>query len=122
MTQEYTQTTTANFYRRSYVWPVVILLSSTAVGAAVAMPLPPVVRVPLVFWFMFVIPGMAFVRLFRLRSTVIEWVLAVALSLTLATLVSLVLLYTFNWVPVWGLLVLIVLSVLGALLQIFTRS
>jgi uncharacterized membrane protein len=76
-------------------------------------------RSVLVFWFLLVCPGMAFVKLLPVRSQLIELTLAVAGSIVLNTLVAEVLIYTRRWSPEWGLYALVLLSFVGVALQIW---
>ena len=84
---------------RPRLWPPLIGVSTAAaVGvtyAGAAGPLRPLV----VLWFLAVCPGMAVVRLLRLRDGVSELVLAVAVSLSLETLVAAIALYGGRWSP-----------------------
>ncbi len=63
---------------------------------------------------------MAFVRLLKLNDWMSEWSLAIALSLALETLITGTLLYLGIGSPVWSLIILICLSIIGAALQVVT--
>ena len=69
-------------------WPLIIVGAGIAVVLMVAANLVSPLRPALVFGFLFVCPGMAFVRLLHLRNRFTEFMLAVALSLAIDTLVS----------------------------------
>ncbi|MDQ3865332.1 MAG: hypothetical protein M3304_00670 [Actinomycetota bacterium] len=91
---------------RSLLWPAVSVVSTVAVAAVVLSDVAPRVRAAFVLWFLVVCPGMALVRLLRLRDRIAEWTLAVALSIVLAILISSVMLYAGKWSPVHGLAIL----------------
>ena len=107
--------TAMNALRR--FWPGIILVTSILTGLAVFSGYLQPLRVTLVFAFMLVCPGMAYIRLLRLRDPLVELVLAVALSLALDTLVAMVLLYVGPWSPANGLLGLISISLIGLLFK-----
>jgi len=79
-------------------------------------------RVAIVFWFMLVCPGMAFVRLLHLRGPIVELTLAIALSIALDTIVAESMVLAKRWSPQWGLVALAVLCGVGAVIQISTRT
>ncbi len=72
----------------------------------------------LTFWFLLVCPGMAFIRLLQLKKIYQEWTLAIALSIALDGLIASLLIYTHHWSVAAGLIILILLSAAGALLQV----
>jgi heme/copper-type cytochrome/quinol oxidase subunit 4 len=65
---------------------------------------------------------MAFVRLLRIEDYIIELTIAVALSLAIEALLSMIMIYTETWSPDLGLLVLIGLCVIGVILQLTIPS
>lgn len=104
--------------RRALIWPVIIIFSAVlaAIGATGILPVP--VRFTLVGWFMFVIPGMAFVRLLHSLDVLQTWVLAVALSVVLSTALSMYMILARQWNPVNAMLALGLISICGAVLQL----
>ncbi len=102
-------------------WPVLITLSALGVGWLTFADIGSPARFWLTCWFMFICPGMAWVRLLRLPESYVEWSLAIALSLALAAIVSGVMLYAGVWSPRWGVAVLIGISEVGAIGQWLTR-
>src|SRR5437016_6310412 len=104
--------------RLSLLWPTIIILSCIAVSLVTFMipdtPLRPII----VFWFLFVCPGMAVVRFLRLNETITEWTLALALSFSIDALVACILLFAGKWSPTGILTILIGLSVGIAFLQL----
>lgn len=102
---------------RSYYWPATILFGGLLIiSTQVAhLSLPPF----LLLAYLLICPGMAYIRLIGLQDQVAEWVLAIALSITMMTLFSEIMALTAHWSPWLAVLVLIGLSWLGALWQIF---
>lgn len=102
------------------LWPYVVLLSTGAVGVVAlgAVPVPLPVRTALGLWFILVCPGMALVRPLRLDNPLNEWMLAVVLSVSLATIVASVFLYAAAWSWPHILLVLMTVSSAGALVDL----
>jgi nucleoside recognition membrane protein YjiH len=80
------------------------------------------IRVAIVFWFMLVCPGMAFARLLCMRERLVELTLAIALSIALDTIVAETMALAKHWSPQWGIVTLAVLSVVGAVIQLTTRT
>lgn len=115
-----TRTERADELRSSLVWPLILLVSAAVTAAATFSDALAPLRPYLVFWFMLVCPGMAYVRLFRIRDWMAEWVLAIGLSIAFDTLVSLALLYTHNWQPALGFIVLLAITLPGALWQFWS--
>ena len=101
-----------------WLWPVIIVVSAIAVSLVTTSHIFPSLRPLIAFWYLLVCPGMAIVRLFQLKNGVAEWTLAIALSLTLDTLVAGIMLYSRSWSPFRGLVILIGISLVGAVLQI----
>lgn len=98
------------------LWPAIILLSAVAV--VLTSPLTDSIRLWIIFWFMMVCPGMAFIRLMGIQDRTTEFIIAVALSLAIDTAVAEVMVLTAKWSIQGGILALICLSLFGALLQI----
>lgn len=105
-----------------WLWPLVI--AGSALGAELITFFPPLaalsagLRLGVTLWFLLICPGMAFIPLLRLPSASSEWTLAIALSLALSTLVPEFMLYTVRWSPQASLVLLVSLSLLGAILQL----
>jgi uncharacterized membrane protein len=104
--------------RNQLAWPMAIFVSALLVDLAMLFNFPPILRLPLTFWFLLICPGMAYIRLLELKDNIAEWVLAIALSLTITLILALAMVYTGSWKPGWGILILIVLAVAGASLQV----
>lgn len=107
-----------------WIWPVVILVSAIAAGLLAFGESATPVRPFVALWFLLICPGMAFVRLLRLRDGLAELTLAVALSFAIDGLVSEVLVYAGQWSFKTGLAILIGIAFTGVafdLLMIYTR-
>jgi hypothetical protein len=91
-------------------WLAVIVASAAAAAIASLIGLAPPVRAPLVLWFAAVCPGMSLVRLLHLEDRLVEIVLAVALSLSLAGIVAAAFLYSGHWSPPATMAVLIAIT------------
>ena len=104
--------------RRSIWWPIIIILSAigTALVTAGNMGVP--ARSLITFWFLLVCPGMAFTRLLQIEDVWAELMIAIALSIAMGTIVAETMVLTQRWLPQWGLVVLICISLVGAVLQI----
>lgn len=101
-----------------FLWPILILSSALAAVAVSLLDAPPLVRAPLVGWFLLVCPGMAFVRLLRIQNGLALWTLAIALSFALSILVPTLMLYANLWSPNGTLVILAAASIAGALLDV----
>ncbi len=85
--------------RLRWLWPTIILLSALAVSL-VTFALPHLALRPIiVMWFLLVCPGMTVVRFFRLTEIIIEWMLAIALSLAVDAGIAGIVLYAGWWSP-----------------------
>jgi hypothetical protein len=110
------------YTRLPWVWPVIIILSAIAAALFTFIfpetPLHPIV----VMWFLFICPGMMLVRFLRLNELLVEWVLALALSLAIDAIVSGIVLYAEKWSPVAILGIILGLSLAGAITQLAMLS
>ncbi len=104
--------------RLLWLWPAIIILSTVAAGLVAFVITDTAVRPFIILWFLFVCPGMALVRFFRLEELVVEWILALALSFAVDAIVAGVLLYAGRWSPTATLEILMGISLGGAILQI----
>lgn len=87
-------------------WDTIIVLSAFAAILAAWLAVPQPARWVLVGWFLVVCPGMALVRLLRLEERTAEWMLAVAVSLSLDMVVGEAMVYAGMWSPLAGLLLI----------------
>jgi hypothetical protein len=104
--------------RREWLWPTAIIIWAAGASFFVFGGIESPLRSLVVPSFLFVCPGMAFVRLLKIEEPVAELTLAVALSLALDALVAGTMLYAGMWSPRWGFVLLICASAAGAVLQI----
>lgn len=106
------------FTRLPWLWQVIIILSAIATALVTFVfpetPLRPIV----VMWFLLFCPGIMLVRFLRLNQMVVEWMLALALSLSIDAIVSGVVLYTGLWSPAAILNIIICLTLVGAIAQL----
>jgi hypothetical protein len=98
-------------------WPLTLAVSAFATSVVVTMQTPPAVRLLITMWFLFVCPGMAIIRLLSIRDRIIEWGLAVIVSLSVDLLIALALLYAGLWSAWLGLLILTVFCLTGGAVQ-----
>lgn len=106
--------------RSHLYWPSIIIFSAVSVGLVMFGDVISPVRSVIALWFMLVCPGMAFVRLLQINDPINEFTLAVALSLTIDSILAITMVYAKIWSPKWGLCILIGISVFGAILQIIS--
>ncbi len=107
---------------RSIGWPLIIIFSAVAAMLVIVPNAESPLRPVLVFWFLLVCPGMAVIRLLRFKNGGMELTLAIASSIALDTIVAEAMVLTKHWSPDWGLVLLAVLSVAGAVLQILQST
>jgi hypothetical protein len=103
--------------RRSFGMPLVLALTTAAVGAAVLLGVGNPVRTAIVLSFLAFGPGLSLVPLLRIGA----WnglILALGLSLALDLVVSTAMIYLAIWSPDGTFLVLVILSLVGAIAQI----
>lgn len=99
-------------------WGLPLLIASSALMAWSAMVLQvnPILRAPLVFIYVLIGTGMGWIRLLNIGRGIAEWTLAIALSLAIAALTSIGMLYAGQWSPEQWLALLAILGAIGALL------
>jgi hypothetical protein len=100
-------------------WSPVVIVGSSGLamfeGVAASGPSP--LRTVLVIWFLAVCPGLAAVGLLRLRDPWLEVAIVPALSLAIDVIVGGVLSYAGLWSTAAAIIILVVISVSGALAQ-----
>ena len=105
-----------------WVWPTIMVLSGALVGFGYAFEVQGPIQLLLALWFMLVCPGLPLVKLLHLKSRPIEWIVIVALSLALDTIVA----TTYSYLGIWStencLLTLIGISYVGAVLLLNQRQ
>jgi hypothetical protein len=95
----------------------VLLVATVMLHALPGVPSLDAIRAGVTLAFMAAGPGMAFMGLLRLDDLLLELSLALALSLVAETIIAMALLLLKHWVPSHGLIVLEVLTAIGALAQ-----
>lgn len=110
----------SKFPKSKWFWPVILVFSSILAGVLffVNHSLLYLLRPLIALWFLMVCPGMSIVRIFDVQEPLLEWVLAVTLSISLAGIVSSVMIYTSTWSSGLGLGFLIIVTIAGAVIQI----
>ena len=105
---------------RSIWWPIIISISALVlvIVTFTGAPFRPVAA----FWFLLICPGMAFVRLLHIEEWLMEFTLAIALSIAINTFVSEIMVFARIWSPKAGLVALICISMLGATCQIIEAN
>ena len=103
--------------RRARLWPAVIATSAIVALAVTYAGAGGPVRALVALWFLAVCPGMALVRLLDLRDVLAELMLAIAVSLSLETIVATTLVYAGGWTPRTSLDVFAAIALVGAAVQ-----
>ena len=106
---------------KSLFCPILIIFSALSAAVLAWIDSGWALRPYLLFWFILICPGMAVIGLLKLNNLLSEFVLSVALSLVLGTLVAELLLLIKQWSPHAILAVLVAISIIGASLQIKNR-
>jgi hypothetical protein len=102
---------------RSWAPPLILASSALAMLEGVAGGGPSTLRTAAVVWFLAVCPGLSLIALLRLRDPWLEVALAPALSFAIDILVSGTLAYTGLWSPAACILILVAVSIGGAVAQ-----
>lgn len=107
--------------RLSWLWPTINLLTTLMTSVIVfvvpATPFQPY----LVMGFVCFCPGMALVRFLRLNDLAVELSLAVALSLSVASIVAGAFLYAKHWSPLDTLTTLVLLTLTCSIAQLIMQ-
>jgi hypothetical protein len=107
---------------RPWLAPGVILLSTGAMLQAVAVGGANPPRTLLVVWYLAVCPGWGIMGVLRLADPWLEVATAIALSFAIDVLVIATLSYGGLWSPTAALFILAVVSVCGALAQVWLAA
>ncbi len=103
-------------------WPLIIVVWGMTVGLITAANWDSPLRAVLVFGFMLICPGMAFVRLLHIHGALNQTVIAIALSVAIDTLVAEIMVMSRQWSWAVGLSAIVAVSVIGAALQAFSSA
>jgi hypothetical protein len=104
--------------RSSLIWPVLIILSALVASVVYFVFTATIVRPVVVFWFLFICPGMTVVRFLNLKESIVEWTIALALSFSIDAMVAAIQLYMGKWSPGGTLRILVGFSLVGAIVQL----
>jgi uncharacterized membrane protein len=106
------------------IWSVLIAAPAIATVTGMLSGTPSLLRTLVTFWFLLVCPGMAYVRLLRLDSALIELTLGIALSIAIGTIVTLAQVVAGAWSVNISVAIMVVISGFGVVLQwlILARS
>ncbi len=102
----------------TWVWPIIILLSTSAVTLLIFWFPEAEIRPLVIMCFLFLIPGMTMVRFFRTREVAVEWMLAIVLSFVIDAFVAGIVLYAGQWSPTHIMSFLIGFCFSGAIAQL----
>jgi hypothetical protein len=98
---------------RQTLWSVAILASSGLLLALVQTGSGSTVRTLVAVWCLLVCPGMSYIQSLRIKHTFIRWTLAIALSISIDTLVALAILYGGIWDYKLGMFVILAITWTG---------
>ncbi len=104
------------------LWTTIIICSVIAAGLVTFVFTDTIIRPVIVFWFLFVCPGMIVVRFLQIKQPVVEWTLALALSFAIDAIVASIQLYLGKWSPVGTLSILIGFCLVGVIVQLATGT
>jgi hypothetical protein len=102
----------------TWAWPIIILLSTSAVTLLIFWFPEEGIRPLVTMCFLFLIPGMTVVRFFRTSEVAVEWMLAIALSFAIDAFVAGIVLYAGQWSPTHIMSFLIGFCFSGAVAQL----
>lgn len=111
-------------FRSAWIWPTLILLLTASAGLIILVPevtaSPGVefLRPFLVMTFLFVCPGMAVIRFFRLNEAIAEFVLGLSFSFIIGATVAGIILSAGKWSPVLIFDILLGFCLAGAISQL----
>ena len=104
-------------FRSKWSWPVILTISALVCGVLFFGDIQTSLRPYLALWFLLVCPGMAIVHIFDVQDFLLEWVLALALSISLAGIISTVQIYARSWSPNLTMGILLGITLVGVVLQ-----
>ena len=102
---------------RDLLWPGIVMSSTVAMIVVTIIGLGPPIAPAVALWFVLVCPGLPYVRLLGLREPLNEFLLTIALSLSIEAVVSLLLVWSSAWSSGRMLQVIIGITMLGAMLD-----
>jgi hypothetical protein len=108
--------------KRRFGWQSIALAAFALISGLLMLLGPSPLRAVVVFGFLLYVPGAALVRLLALRDMTASFILSVAFSLVLDTIVAMVLLYAGMWSYTAAMAVLIAITLVGALLPVPSQA
>ncbi len=96
--------------------PILIIIGALLAWASIAFQALSLLRPALIFGYVLIGTGIGWIRLLNVARGVTEWALAIALSLAVATIAAMGMLYTDQWSPERWIALLAILGITGALL------
>ena len=104
---------------KNMLWSGVTVLWGLAAWLAISNEIPLGLRFTVVFGFIILCPGLILAKFLPVVDGFFALPLGIALSILMSSLVVLIMLWTNTWSPEIALLILIAVSVLGAVLLTF---
>jgi hypothetical protein len=109
--------------KRSLIWPIILVGSTVLVGVLIGTRAQEPYRLAIAFAYLILCPGMALVRLLDLPNRLMEWVLAVAASISIDLVLSEIMVLTHLWSPTAAFFAVGLFCTAGAMVQvIFPRQ
>jgi hypothetical protein len=102
--------------------PIIVCVSAASAMLVVTTDVPQPLRSVVVFWFLLMCPGLAFVPLLRIKDRLKQWTLVITCSLVIDTLLAGAMLYSGRWAPWWALVILVALCIVGVSLQVLVGT
>lgn len=103
--------------KRFLSWPMIIVLSAGTADLLVRMNTGSPAQVAVVLWFLLVCPGMVAVRFLRLNERLVEWMLAITISLAMDTLIAGLLLVLRGWSSQNAFSIILIVTVVAAVID-----
>jgi hypothetical protein len=79
-------------------------------------------QVAVVLWFLLICPGMMAVRFLQLNDWLVEWMLAITISLVIDTFIAGFLLMVRSWSPQNAFSSILIVTVVAAVIQVASQS
>lgn len=103
--------------KRDSAWLLIQLISANLIGLVIVSGVTGGMRPLIVFWFVLVCPGMAFVRLLDIDDMWVELSMGAVFSIVIDMIVASLLLYIGLWTTVGILSVLLGICLIGLTIQ-----
>ena len=103
--------------RKRLIWLALILFSALLAALAAVGYFPVLIQFVVIGIFLLVMPGFAYIRLMPSAPFIAQITLSIGLSIAITTFVSLIMVLTRFWSPFNGLLLIILITIAGAILQ-----